>query len=71
MFTMEELHFGPDGRMHTRGPGTYKIPTVGDIPMVFNVALLKGSSNSRVIYSSKVRATTAMSTITVLLSSQY
>jgi xanthine dehydrogenase/oxidase len=29
------------GTLHTRGPGTYKIPTANDIPMDFRVTLLK------------------------------
>ena len=33
----------------------YKIPGFGDIPIEFNVSLLKGASNPKAVYSSKVR----------------
>jgi len=51
---MEQQKMSPDGYLRTRGPGTYKIPSVGDIPAEFNVSLLKGSHNKRAVYSSKV-----------------
>ena len=54
LFTMEELIVSPDGVPFTRGPGAYKIPGFSDIPAQFNVSLLKGSSNPRAVYSSKV-----------------
>jgi len=44
----------PKGFMFTRGPGNYKIPGFGDIPIEFNVTLLKGSVNEKAVYSSKV-----------------
>ena len=50
---MEQLVHSPDGVLLTQGPGTYKIPAFGDIPREFNVALLKGSSNPKAVYSSK------------------
>lgn len=54
LFTMEELLYSPQGLMLTRGPGMYKIPSMGDIPRVFNVSLLRGSADPRcVVYSSK------------------
>ncbi|XP_069743877.1 xanthine dehydrogenase/oxidase isoform X2 [Narcine bancroftii] len=53
LFTLEELRYSPDGVLYTRGPGTYKIPTAGDIPAVFNVSLLRDSPNKKAIYSSK------------------
>jgi len=43
----------PDGTLLTRGPGMYKIPTANDIPIQFNVSLLKDSNNDRAIHSSK------------------
>lgn len=59
MFVLEEPVVGGGGPMRgallSRGPGAYKIPGFGDIPSQFNVTLLKGSSNERAIYSSKVR----------------
>lgn len=54
LFTMEELRLKPDGTRLTRGPGNYKIPSADDAPRHFNVKLLKGSSNKRAIFSSKV-----------------
>ncbi|CAH1407061.1 unnamed protein product [Nezara viridula] len=53
LFTLEELVYSPEGMLYSTGPGTYKIPTLSDIPAQFNVSLLKGSSNPRAVYSSK------------------
>ncbi|VDM63232.1 unnamed protein product [Angiostrongylus costaricensis] len=53
LFTMEEIKIRPDGIRLTRGPGAYKIPSADDAPRVFNVRLLKGSSNRMAIFSSK------------------
>uniref|UniRef100_A0A0N5B9E6 xanthine dehydrogenase n=1 Tax=Strongyloides papillosus TaxID=174720 RepID=A0A0N5B9E6_STREA len=53
LFTMEEIKIRSDGVRHTRGPGTYKIPSADDVPRHFNVKLLKGSSNKMAIFSSK------------------
>ena len=36
--TTEELVWGQDGKLLTRGASTYKIPTAADIPEHFNVA---------------------------------
>lgn len=55
MFTMEELKVAPNGFWITRGPGNYKIPSADDAPREFHVKLLKGSSNKKAIFSSKVR----------------
>ena len=55
MFMMEQQKISPKGYQFTRGPGNYKIPGFGDIPVEFNVSLLKGSVNERAVYSSKVR----------------
>lgn len=45
---LEELKWGDadhkwikPGVLYTCGPGTYKLPSVSDIPLKFNVALLK------------------------------
>ena len=51
---MEQVKMSPKGFMFTRGPGNYKIPGFGDIPIEFNVTLLKGSVNEKAVYSSKV-----------------
>jgi xanthine dehydrogenase molybdopterin-binding subunit B len=54
MMMLEQQKMSPDGFLFTRGPGNYKIPGFGDIPVEFNVSLLKGSRNQRAVYSSKV-----------------
>ncbi|WP_110649786.1 xanthine dehydrogenase molybdopterin binding subunit [Salinicola peritrichatus] len=52
--TSEELKWNAEGRLMTDGPATYKIPTFGDLPPVFNVELLEGHPNSQAsIYRSK------------------
>lgn len=53
LFCLEEMVYSPKGTLYTRGPGAYKIPGFGDIPLEFNVALLKGAPNPRAVYSSK------------------
>lgn len=54
LFTLEEMVYLRNGAIATRGPGAYKIPGFADIPEIFNVSLLKGASNPRAVYSSKV-----------------
>lgn len=54
LFTIEELHYSPEGSLITRGPGTYKIPAFGSIPIEFSVSLLRDSPNKKAIYASKV-----------------
>ena len=51
---LEETSRTPRGQMFTNGPGNYKIPSFSDVPIKLNVSLLKGSSNKRAIYSSRV-----------------
>lgn len=46
--------YSPTGEVYSKGPGTYKIPGLSDIPNEFNVSILKGTSNPRAVYSSKV-----------------
>lgn len=53
LYTMEELIYGQDGTLVSKGPGTYKIPCFSDIPVEFNVSVLTGAPNPRAIYSSK------------------
>uniref|UniRef100_A0A8D0HBB7 Xanthine dehydrogenase/oxidase n=1 Tax=Sphenodon punctatus TaxID=8508 RepID=A0A8D0HBB7_SPHPU len=53
LFTLEELRYSPEGNLYTRGPGMYKIPAFGDIPIEFHVSLLRDCPNSKAIYSSK------------------
>ncbi|PVD25794.1 hypothetical protein C0Q70_13454 [Pomacea canaliculata] len=50
---LEQYKVQPDGTLLTRGPGTYKIPSLGNIPKVFNVCLLQNSRNPRAVFSSK------------------
>ncbi|KAI3907500.1 hypothetical protein MKW92_010358 [Papaver armeniacum] len=57
---LEELKWGdadhkwiPPGHLYTCGPGTYKLPSVNDIPLNFNVSLLKDAPNPKAIHSSK------------------
>ncbi|MCL7031662.1 hypothetical protein MKW94_008043 [Papaver nudicaule] len=57
---LEELKWGdaghkwiPPGHLYTCGPGTYKLPSVNDIPLKFNVSLLKDAPNPKAIDSSK------------------
>ena len=54
LFTLEEMVYLQNGAVHSRGPGVYKIPGFADIPIEFNVSLLKGASNKHAVYSSKV-----------------
>ncbi|VDI11834.1 xanthine dehydrogenase/oxidase [Mytilus galloprovincialis] len=53
MMLLEQQKISPDGFLFTRGPSNYKIPGFGDIPVEFNVSLLKGSHNQKAVYSSK------------------
>ncbi|XP_070285048.1 xanthine dehydrogenase/oxidase isoform X1 [Myotis yumanensis] len=53
LFTLEELHYSPEGNLITRGPSTYKIPAFGNIPTEFRVSLLRDSPNKKAIYASK------------------
>ncbi|CAL4993427.1 unnamed protein product [Urochloa decumbens] len=57
---LEEIKWGDDnhkwirpGHLFTCGPGSYKIPSVNDIPLNFKVSLLKGVPNQKAIHSSK------------------
>ena len=51
--TTEELKWDDQGRLLTHSPDTYKIPSAGDLPHVFNVTLLKHATQKDVIYGSK------------------
>ncbi|CAL8074582.1 unnamed protein product [Orchesella dallaii] len=53
LFLLEELVYDENGRLCTAGPVTYKIPTVNDTPLEFNVSFLTGDGNPKAIYSSK------------------
>ncbi|MEP6064728.1 MAG: molybdopterin cofactor-binding domain-containing protein, partial [Paracoccaceae bacterium] len=51
--TMEELVWDDTGRLRTYAPSTYKIPSFGDQPDIFNVALWDGPNPADTIYRSK------------------
>jgi xanthine dehydrogenase large subunit len=52
--TTEELVFDAKGRLWTHAPSTYKIPTAGDRPDVFNMAIWdKGENRENTIHRSK------------------
>ncbi|XP_038627859.1 xanthine dehydrogenase/oxidase-like [Tachyglossus aculeatus] len=53
LFTLEELHYTPEGSLLTRGPSTYKIPAFGNIPTKFHVSLLRDCPNQKAIFASK------------------
>lgn len=54
LYTTEELKYSPEGVLYSRGPDDYKIPTITDVPVEFNVSLLSSSHTPLTIYSSKV-----------------
>ncbi len=51
--TSEELVWNAKGELLTHSPDTYKIPAVGDIPEIFNVAFLSEATQANVIHGSK------------------
>jgi len=51
--TTEELKWNDEGQLLTHSPDTYKIPSVGDTPQIFNVTLLGNAAQKEVIYGSK------------------
>jgi xanthine dehydrogenase molybdopterin binding subunit len=51
--TTEEVKWDKKGHQLTHSPDTYKIPTVNDIPRIFNVELLSGYPNEGTIRKSK------------------
>ena len=51
--TAEELKWDDHGRLLTHSPDTYKIPSVGDTPEIFNVTLLKNATQKNVVHGSK------------------
>ncbi|ESO93188.1 hypothetical protein LOTGIDRAFT_145383, partial [Lottia gigantea] len=53
LMMLEQYKVSQSGNLLTRGPGTYKLPSVGNIPKIFNVSFLKDKPNPRAIYSSK------------------
>ncbi|XP_061540250.1 xanthine dehydrogenase/oxidase isoform X1 [Phycodurus eques] len=53
LFTLEELHYSPEGVLLSRGPGSYKIPAFGDIPRKLTVSLLRDGAHDKAIFASK------------------
>ena len=51
--TCEELVWDSKGQLLTHSPDTYKIPAVGDMPEIFNVAFLSQATQANVIHGSK------------------
>jgi len=51
--TTEELKWDDQGQLLTHSPDTYKIPSAGDTPQVFNVTLHKNATQKNVVYGSK------------------
>ena len=51
--TTEELKWDDKGVLLTHSPDTYKIPSVGDMPQIFNVSLLKNATQKSVVHGSK------------------
>jgi xanthine dehydrogenase large subunit len=52
--TSEEVWWDEQGHLCTHAPSTYKIPTCGDVPKVFNVQLWKkGRNREKTIHRSK------------------
>lgn len=54
--TTEEIMWDNRGNLMTHSPDTYKIPTIQDIPPVFNTRLLQGAPNPVAIRKSKAIA---------------
>jgi xanthine dehydrogenase molybdopterin binding subunit/xanthine dehydrogenase small subunit len=51
--TGEELKWSKDGKLLTHSASTYQIPSIGDAPERFNVALLEHAAQDGVIHGSK------------------
>ncbi|MCU0787383.1 MAG: xanthine dehydrogenase molybdopterin binding subunit, partial [Verrucomicrobia bacterium] len=51
--TAEELLWSQEGSLLTHSPDTYKIPSIGDTPEIFNVALLRNATQKNVVHGSK------------------
>jgi xanthine dehydrogenase large subunit len=51
--TTEELVWASSGAFASSGASTYKLPTLGECPIVFNVALLQRASEPGVVFGSK------------------
>ncbi len=51
--TLEELKWDKEGRLATKGASTYKLPSLSEMPEVFNVNLLSKATEPDVAYGSK------------------
>jgi len=51
--TTEELKWDEKGRLLTHSPDTYKLPSIGDSPQIFNVSFLKNATQKSVVLGSK------------------
>jgi len=51
--TLEELVWNADGRLVTNGASTYKLPSLHELPPVFNVNFLTQAAQDGVVYGSK------------------
>jgi xanthine dehydrogenase large subunit len=51
--TMEELVWDDTGKLRTFAPSTYKIPTLADIPLEFQVDLLPRATEEKAVFGSK------------------
>ncbi|HEX4247527.1 MAG TPA: molybdopterin cofactor-binding domain-containing protein, partial [Pseudonocardia sp.] len=52
--TLEDLRWDPsDGRLLTQAASTYKLPSLSDMPEVFNVTLLPNAAEDGAVYGSK------------------
>jgi xanthine dehydrogenase large subunit len=51
--TTEELKYDQRGELLSHSPTTYKIPNIGDVPRVFNIALFENPNNTVNLYGSK------------------
>lgn len=51
--TTETVKWGEKGELLNYSPSTYKIPSAGDVPEIFNVEILKNVPNPQVIRKSK------------------
>jgi xanthine dehydrogenase large subunit len=51
--TCEEVVFGPDGALRSRGASTYKLPSIGECPERFVVNTLSRASEAGAVFGSK------------------
>jgi xanthine dehydrogenase large subunit len=51
--TTEKLHYSDDGLLLSHSPSTYKIPSVQDMPRIFNCDLVENNANSANIRGTK------------------